>query len=260
MYQWNAAAYASHSQGQERWALELLADIQLQTNEQVLDVGCGDGRITASIAAQIPLGRVVGVDLSADMIAHATTEFTGIDNLSFRQMDASKLQFDNEFTLVFSNAALHWVRDHQSVLAGISRALRPGGRLIAQMGGAGNGAGMIAAFDKIRATSEWKKYFSDFKFSFSFHHPDKYAIWFSENGLQPEQCELLLKDMVHTDTTALTGWISTTWHPYTSPVPVELREKFIAQVVENYVQAHPADPNGQVHVQMARLQIKARKA
>lgn len=259
MYRWNADGYAQHSQGQERWARELLAEISLQANEQVLDVGCGDGRITASIAAQIPQGRVTGVDLSPDMIAHAQRHFANVANLSFRQMNASELTFDHEFTLVFSNAALHWVRHHQPVLAGVSRALRTGGRFIAQMGGAGNGAGMIAAFESIAALPRWREYFSGFSSTYGFHHPDDYARWLQAVGLHVQQCELIDKDMLHADQVAFTGWIRTAWHPYTSPIPEVQRELFIREVVAQYLQTHGTDARGQVRVRMVRLQVRATK-
>jgi trans-aconitate methyltransferase len=259
MYQWNAVDYAQHSQGQERWARELLANIQLRADEQVLDVGCGDGRITAYIATQLPQGRVSGVDLSADMIAHATAQFRQLANLSFQQCDASHLPFDNQFTLVFSNAALHWVRDHQPVLAGISRSLKPGGRFVAQMGGAGNGAAMLASFDAVGNRPPWREYFTDFVSSYGFHHPDDYVRWLGSAGLQVEECRLLAKDMVHANVSAFLGWVRTAWHPYTNVVTHARREQFIAEVVEHYLQLNPVDSAQQVHVQMMRLQVNARK-
>ncbi|MGC3981878.1 MAG: methyltransferase domain-containing protein [Steroidobacteraceae bacterium] len=259
MYQWNAADYAKHSQGQERWARELLAGVSLSPNEQVLDVGCGDGRITAGIAMQVPQGRVLGTDLSVNMVAHAQQEFAQLPNLSFQQADAAALPYRDEFTLVFSNAALHWVRDHRPVLAGISRALRQSGRFVAQMGGAGNGAGMVAAFEQVISQLEWQRYFDGFVSSYGFHHSDDYVVWMREAGLQAEQCQLLVKDMVHANLVAFAGWIRTAWHPYTSRVPEDKREQFIADVVSRYVQSHPVDATGQVHVQMVRLQVRAVK-
>src|SRR5262249_38030553 len=152
MYEWNASDYARHSAGQEQWARELLAVAALVTDDRVLDVGCGDGRVTAAIARQVPDGAVVGVDLSADMVKQAAEHFPPHEypNLRVAQGDASALPFARAFPLVFSNAALHWVRKHRPIVAGIARVLVPGGRCILQMGGRGTADDVIRAFDAIQ--------------------------------------------------------------------------------------------------------------
>src|ERR1700722_11632249 len=89
MYTWNPQDYAKHSSTQEAWARELLAQIDLQSDDVVLDIGCGDGRTTAAMASSVPNGSVVGVDLSGDMISHAATQHCQppVDNLRFQQAD-----------------------------------------------------------------------------------------------------------------------------------------------------------------------------
>lgn len=258
-YQWNAADYAKHSAGQQRWAEELLASIELRSDESILDVGCGDGRTTAAIAHRVANGSVVGVDLSADMIQHARAQFAAVPNLIFQQADASALPFEARFTLVYSNATLHWLRDHRPVLAGISRALKHDGRLVAQMGGAGNGVEVIAAFNEVAAREAWRRYFSGFVSSYGFHHSDDYRQWLAHAGLRATVCKLIPKDMVHATVTEFSAWLRTAWHPYTSPVPAAQREDFIAAVAAAYVARHPTDDQGRVHVAMMRLEVHAHK-
>jgi SAM-dependent methyltransferase len=107
--------------------MELLAP---SAGERILDLGCGDGVLTAKLAA---MGcAVVGVDGSAAQVEAARK--LGLDA---RVMDGEKLSFDNEFNAVFSNAALHWMRNPDTVIAGVWRALRPGGRFVAEFGGHG---------------------------------------------------------------------------------------------------------------------------
>ncbi|HVO56430.1 MAG TPA: methyltransferase domain-containing protein [Dongiaceae bacterium] len=138
---WDAALYdAKHSFVWEkgRGLLELLAP---RPGERILDLGCGTGQLTAEIAAAG--ATVVGADRSAEMVEQARQKFP---DLEFQVADATQLKFSGEFDAVFSNAVLHWVPDAQAAAAGIGRALRPGGRFVAELGGKGNVANVGLAF------------------------------------------------------------------------------------------------------------------
>ncbi|MFA5348372.1 MAG: class I SAM-dependent methyltransferase, partial [Methanoregula sp.] len=148
-FSWNAADYYTSSHAQQQWAQELIAKFAFSGNEHILDIGCGDGKVTAAIAGNVPRGVVVGIDSSPEMIQFAREHFPDhqYPNLLFIEMAAESLQFFEEFDIVFSNAALHWVADHRPVLSGIARSLRPGGRIIIQMGGKGNADKVFKALD-----------------------------------------------------------------------------------------------------------------
>src|SRR5580658_8193394 len=126
---WNAADYAANSVVQQAWARELIARLNLRGDEHILDVGCGDGKVTAEIARAVPRGSATGVDASAEMIAFAQKTFPPdkVPNLEFHVMDAREIQFARQFNFVFSNAALHWVDNHQKFLRGAAAVLKPGG-------------------------------------------------------------------------------------------------------------------------------------
>src|SRR5579871_2094397 len=173
MYKWNPQDYAQNSRGQEAWARELISLIDLRPDDVVLDVGCGDGRITASIANNVPRGSVVGVDLSADMLAHASRQHgqPTHGNLRFQQADAAALPFVSEFSVVFSNATLHWVPDQRAAIQGIARALRPEGRFVAQMGGQGNFADLVATFEHLARTPRWREVVRYGEIPYRFNHP-----------------------------------------------------------------------------------------
>ncbi|MCP4666393.1 MAG: methyltransferase domain-containing protein, partial [Deltaproteobacteria bacterium] len=221
-YTWNAEDYAKHSSAQQDWARELISKLNLHGWESVLDIGCGDGKITAEIADQLPDGKVLGVDSSNDMIALACKNFPQEKhpNLSFRLADAKYLPFKEQFDIVFSNATLHWIKDHKSVILGIKKSLKPKGRMLLQMGGKGNAGSMIAVLETIIAEKEWRPYFSGFEFPYGFYDPATYALWLKEASLSPIRVELIPKDMSYKDTDRLSGWIRTTWLPYTDRVPL----------------------------------------
>jgi trans-aconitate methyltransferase len=135
---WNAAQYAENGRFVADLAGDLLSLLAPKPGEHILDLGCGDGILTQKIAASG--AHVTGIDASASMLA--TARARGLDA---RLMSAEALNFEEEFDAVFSNAALHWMRDQDAVLRGVRRALKPGGRFAAEMGGHGNIAAIRVA-------------------------------------------------------------------------------------------------------------------
>jgi SAM-dependent methyltransferase len=115
-----------------------------RAGERILDLGCGDGALTAKIAAAGAV--VVAVDAAPDMVAAARAR-----GLDARVMPGQSLAFDHEFDAVFSNAALHWMHPPEAVLAGVARALKPGGRFVAEMGGHNNTAAIMVALAAVLA-------------------------------------------------------------------------------------------------------------
>jgi trans-aconitate methyltransferase len=260
-YKWDATDYAKSSACQQQWARELIRKLELRGDESLLDIGCGDGKVTAEIAAYVPEGFVLGVDSSAEMIALAQSQYPAdaFPNLRFRKQDARNLPFCDEFTVVFSNATLHWILDHRPVLRGIFTSLKPGGKALLQMGGRGNAADVIAVAEQVIASQEWRGCFEGFSFPYGFYGPDEYREWLREAGLQARRVELIPKDAAHQGREGFEGWYRTTWLPYTQRVSEEKREAFVALVVDSYLEHHPPDEQGMVHVKMVRLEVEALK-
>ena len=260
-YQWDAVEYAKSSAGQQQWAHELIVKLALNGNERLLDIGCGDGKISAELASDLSTGSVQGVDNSPEMIAMAKSRYPSAihPNLRFRLADASALPFWNEFDVVFSNAVLHWVNDHGPVLKGIADSLRPGGRILLQMGGRGNAAKVIAAVDIVRSRPEWCDPFEGFEFPYGFYGAEEYRTWLVNAGLTPIRVELLKKVMAHADRQAFEGWLRTTWIPYTQRIDENRREPFLQQVADQYLLENPASADGVVHLAMVRLEVEAKK-
>ncbi len=260
-YQWNANDYARHSAAQQAWAGELIPKLNLQDNEHLLDIGCGDGKVTAELAERVSNGSVLGIDNSASMIELAQKTFAPQKhpNLSFQLADARNLTFEQLFDVVFSNAALHWVHDHRPILKGIWRSLRPGGRILLQMGGKGNAAAIIRSLDKMITEESWKPYFNHFEFPYGFHLPEVYKKLLEKTGFDVQRVDLVPKLMKHNGEAALAGWIRTTWLPYTGRIPKKYRTKFIKELTHRYVDENPPDAGGRIHVRMVRLEVEALK-
>ncbi len=161
---WNADDYAANSSAQMLWAQELISKLSLGGNEVVLDVGCGDGKISAQLAQVVKDGEVLGIDLSNDMIRRASKTFpvTSYPNLRFLHMDAMDVRLPPRFDIAFSNATLHWVKDHPAVLRGVRACLKVGGRIMFQMGGRGNAPGIFRAIDSVIRKPQWHLYYAQF--------------------------------------------------------------------------------------------------
>jgi len=258
---WDAAAYARHSEAQFSWAREIIAKLGLQGHEHLIDLGCGDGKVSAYIAERLPTGAVLGIDNSPEMIDLANRTFppSRCPNLTFTYMDVSNIDVERRFDIAFSNAALHWVKDHRAVLAGVRTCLKPGGRAVFQMGGKGNAMGGGLALLEIISRRPWQPYFGEIPIPFRFFEPEEYRDLLNEAGLEPIRVELIPKDMVQPGRDALAGWIRSTWLPFTQRVPEQMREAFIRDLVDTYLAGHPLDEHGHAHVAMMRLEVEARK-
>src|SRR5882672_7756841 len=134
--EWNAADYHRLSAPQFYWGQRVLSELHLRGDECVLDAGCGTGKLTQLLLQNLPRGRVVGLDLSVNMVTHARpnlqAEFGG--RAQFVAANLIALPFHEVFDGIFSTASLHWVLDHNLLFHNLFVALRPGGWLHAQCG------------------------------------------------------------------------------------------------------------------------------
>lgn len=258
---WDAAGYAANSIVQQAWARELIAQLGLRGHEHILDVGCGDGKVSAEIARAVPGGAVTGIDAAAEMIAFAQKRFPSREfpNLEFHVMDARKIKLAGKFDLVFSNAALHWVDDHQKFLAGAASVLQPGGRLVVSCGGKGNAQDVFIALRPELRLKQWREYFRKMPEPYFFYAPEEYKKWLEKAGFKMRHVRLAPKDATYAGTDGFATWLRTTWIPYVQRIPEPVREEFIAAVTRRYIAKHPPDGENRVHVKMVRLEIDAVK-
>jgi trans-aconitate methyltransferase len=141
--QWNASLYDDKHSFVWKMAAALLDLLDAKSGERILDVGCGTGHLTSRIAAAG--ATVLGIDKSRDMIRRAREQYP---SLRFEVMDAREITFGGPFDAVFSNATLHWIKEPEKVIAAVAKILRPGGRFVAEFGGKGNVAKLIAAVQR----------------------------------------------------------------------------------------------------------------
>jgi trans-aconitate 2-methyltransferase len=162
MSDWNAERYHNLSAPQQAWGRRVLERLPLAGDELVLDLGCGTGRLTEELQRRLPTGRVIGADRSDAMIeAAAMWLCEHAPRAVVVQADGAALPFRRVFDAVFSGATFHWILDHGALFRSIVTALKPGGRLVAQCGGAGNLALLRRRADRLRAAPPFAFFFED---------------------------------------------------------------------------------------------------
>lgn len=261
IYEWNPSDYAEHSSAQYKWGKELLELLNLTGYESLLDIGCGDGKITELISKRLFQGKAIGIDSSKDMIRFAKHKYTNekFPNLFFQIADACQLSFENEFDVIYSNAALHWVEDQMCVLHNAYKSLKANGRILFQMGGKGNLDEMFDIISKTLKSNKWKKYFENFEFPYFFYSDKEYSEFLLKSNFIIDKVELIPRMMIHENVNELAGWIRTTWHPFLNRIPHNLRVEFINDIVNDFLKAFPLDINGYTNIKMVRLQVQAHK-
>jgi trans-aconitate 2-methyltransferase len=166
---WNAASYARTAAPVEAFGHRLLDRLELHGEESVLDAGCGTGGVTEELLARVPDGRVIGVDGSRSMVERARERLGTRADL--RVGDLLDLELDEPVDVVFSSATFHWIADHDRLFARLFAALKPGGRLLAQCGGAGNIATVVEALEDVAAESPFAEHFAGWRGPWNYAGP-----------------------------------------------------------------------------------------
>ncbi len=196
---WNPPLYDDRAAFVSELASDLVAWLRPQWGERILDVGCGTGTLSAAIARQG--AAVTGVDNSAEMIASAREKYDGV---RFEVVDGQALTYSNEFDAVFSNAALHWMPRADDVLRGVERALVPGGRLVAEFGGAGCVATVVQAVSEI--LKDWQIDAAPY-LSWFFPSPGRYAGLLEAHGLVPRELRYFERPTELPGEDGLSAWL-----------------------------------------------------
>ena len=204
-HEFDGKKYGKASDHQKEWGTRLIAELNLKGSESVLDLGCGDGSITAKIAALLPEGEVLGIDASEGMINAALPKERR--NLTFRRIDINDLDFDEQFDVVFSNATLHWVKDHKRLLRNVRRSLRPGGLLRFNFAGEGNCSNFFAVIQEAMARQEFWSFFAGYEWPWYMPPLNEYLDLAKNSGLKNVQIWAENADRYFPDEEAMVRWI-----------------------------------------------------
>lgn len=233
--EWNAHDYARQSSLQEAMAGQVFGLLDLAGGEQVLDVGCGDGKLTARIAERVPRGSVVGVDPSHDMVAFASRQFAPAgSNLWFEVGDAACLAYQQVFDLVVSFNALHWVPDQAGALRSIHAALRPGGRAVLRFVPRVERTSLEDVIEDVRRSPDWSNAFQGFRCPFVHTTAEEYRALASQCGFRVDALRVRDEAWDFGTRSAFVAFCRATLVAWTGNLPESRRDAFIEDVLDRY--------------------------
>ncbi len=244
---WDAATYDRVSGPQVAWARGVLDRLALKGDETVLDAGCGSGRVTRMLLERLPRGRVIAVDAAPSMVEQARANLG--EAADVRQVELTALDLDEEVDAVFSNAVFHWVSDHDALFGRLHAALRPGGRLVAQCGGAGNVERFHAAAAQVGAQRPFAPYLEGWAGPWNFAGAQETRERLSSAGFGDVEVGLEPSPLVPEFTVEYLRTVCLGHH--VERLPEGLRDRYVSEVA-----ARCGQP---VELDYVRLNIMARR-
>jgi trans-aconitate 2-methyltransferase len=224
---WDAVSYQRVSVPHEEWAASILDRLELRGDEVVLDAGCGAGRVTSMLIERLPEGRVIAVDGSTSMIDQVGSVLRPQDESMVA--DLLELELKEPVDVVFSSAVFHWVLDHDALFAGLRRALKPGGRLAAQNGGAGNIARLKRSSAEVAAREPYAPHFEGFGEPWNYAAPEETEERLVRAGFAEARCWLQPWDVVPPEPAEFLRTVCL--GPYVDRLPEELRDAYVGDVL-----------------------------
>lgn len=242
---WDAESYDRISTPQQQWGADVLARMRLKGDELVLDAGCGTGRVTEMLLERLPAGRVIAVDSSPRMV-QAARERLG-DRAEVRLVDLVELELEEPVDAVLSTATFHWIADHDLLYRRLRAVLRPGGRLVAQCGGAGNVQSIHDAACEVAEQPRFAEHFAGWSRPWNFTSPEQAHDSLRAAGFHEASCWLTPAPTRPPEPRKFLATVIL--NPFLARLPAELDEEFVDQV-----RARLGDP---LVVDYVRLNIDA---
>jgi trans-aconitate methyltransferase len=256
-HEFDGNKYKAASAHQKEWGAKLIRELNIAGSERILDLGCGDGALTAQLAALAPQGSVLGIDASRGMIDTAMTHVA--DNLSFAVHDINDLDFADEFDIVFSNATLHWIKDHDALLRNVHRALKPGGVLKFNFAGDGNCANFFDVVQEAIRLPQFAPHFSTFEWPWYMPSVEEYERLAQRSPFQSASVSGENADRFFADQETMIKWIDQpSLVPFMKLLPEESKADFRQFVIDHMIQ-RTCQADGRCFETFRRINVVAKK-
>ncbi|OGC14010.1 methyltransferase type 11 [candidate division WOR-1 bacterium RIFOXYB2_FULL_36_35] len=205
-FEFDGKKYKAASAHQKEWGSKLISEFNFKGNERVLDLGCGDGAITAQLAKLLPYGKVLGIDSSKSMIETSGNSYKS-DNLTFKLKDINDIDFNNDFDLVFSNATLHWIKDHFKLLNKVYKALKTNGVVRFNFAADGNCSHFFKVIKEVMALDKYINYFKNFEWPWFMPTIEEYQALANKMPFKEEKVWGENADRVFPDVDSMVKWV-----------------------------------------------------
>jgi len=235
---WDPEVYEKNSEFQYESALLFLEQLPIKSNQKILDIGCGPGKITAALAKRVYNGTLTGIDSSEKMIRYAKQRYSIIENLNFFEMDAEALQFDdlglkkNRYDWVISFWALSWVKQHEKVIFGITQCLAKNGNIFLLI--PFNNVTLENTFLELRKRKIWRKYFINFQAPENNFCPKLYKTLIEKYGFIKTSYISKKITKEFSDRESLIKF-TRSWLPYLDPIPEFAQDSFLDAFITCYL-------------------------
>jgi trans-aconitate 2-methyltransferase len=262
---WNGENYRQNSQAQENWAKPIIEQLHLQGTERILDIGCGDGKLTKKLAILVPQGEVIGLDQSQSMLdaANKLVDETVSGRLSFVLGDATNFNLGKIFDVITSFTALHWVHDHASVIYNAARHLDVGGRIYFLLPLSEHCTQFIETKKAMKASPKYAELIGDFDTNMVKPSLDAYLPMLLGNGFRVDLISLQLKPAMFDSREQMFGWLKAWIFVEYRMIPPEKREEFVKDFLDTYLRqpgAVDAEGRGLWNVHFVELMATLTKA
>lgn len=254
MADWDAGTYHRVSTPHQVWGPAVMDRLALRGDETVLDAGCGSGRVTRLLAERLPRGRVIAVDASAAMVREARAGLADLgDRVAVLHVDLLELRVPEPVDAVFSSAVLHWVLDHDRAFARLYDALRRGGRLSVQCGGAGNVERVVRAHTALERAHPFAEHLGEPRVTWLFAGAEETHDRLERIGFRDVRAWLEPHDVWLRAGAEARSYLATIMlRDQLAALPAELRDGFVAGVEERLVRR-----DGRVLLDYVRLNVDA---
>lgn len=256
-FEFDGEKYRKASKHQKEWGNQLIAALEFNGKERILDLGCGDGVLTERLARLVPEGSVLGIDASMGMIR--TARQLQRENLSFASMDINSMCFHDEFDVIFSNAALHWIKDHHNLLQRTFAALRPDGKVFWNFAGHGTCSNFFDVVLELMHDAPYEEHFVGLEWPWFMPSKEEYQVLIDPIGFSSAEITEENRDRYFANAEEMIRWIDQpSIVPFLRCVPEEKKASFRSDVVNRMLQK-TLQPDGTCFETFRRICVTAVK-